>query len=678
MKNIEVLSPVGSPESLIAAVRSGADAIYLGAKSFSARRNAVNFGEDELLNTVSYCHKRNVKVYVTVNIMIKEKEVTEVIELLKHLNEAGVDAIIVQDLAVASLAREFFPDLPLHGSTQMSVQNPYALPFLKRLGIRRVVVAREMNRQQLQHFCLKAKEYDIEVEHFVHGALCMSVSGQCLLSAMIGSRSGNRGLCAQSCRLPFEVENGTGYDLSLKDSSLFKYVRELKEIGVSSLKIEGRMKRPEYIAIATKCCREAVDNNHVAEDLERQLKDIFSRSGFTDGYYKNELTREMFGIRTREDVLASKEVVNEIHEIYRNERQWIPLSFSFKARENQAMSLTVTDNDKEVTVTGPTPLIAASKPTDEQTIKTSLSRLGGTCYYLDNISFDIDEHLFIRNSTINSLRRAAIDKLDALKERNSYRQKEVTYDLKDKKHSLKDIYLRLTCKEQLPENLDKIRGVIIPIDSEITEPAEKLIVEIPRWINNTDYILERLKYFKDRKVKKTYCNNLAAVELANESGFEIMGGNFLNVANSLACKVLEKEKLQDITISAELDLNEIRSIKTQLNKGIIAYGKLPLMLLVNCPLKNGRDCGSCDQKGYITDRLGYRFPIRCHLKVSELLNHTPIFLADRMTDLQNLDYLILYFTDETKAEVEAVIAAYEKQENILNQYTRGLYYRSVL
>ncbi|MGB4627552.1 MAG: peptidase U32 family protein, partial [Erysipelotrichaceae bacterium] len=294
MENIEVLSPVGSPESLVAAVRSGADAVYLGAKSFSARRNATNFDEDELLNTVKYCHKRNVKVYVTVNIMIKEKEIAEVIELLKYLNDLGVDAIIVQDLAVARLAQVFFADLPVHGSTQMSVQNSSALPILKKLGIKRVVVAREMNKKQLHEFCLKAKEYDIEVEYFIHGALCMSVSGQCLLSAMIGTRSGNRGLCAQSCRLPFEVENGTGYDLSLKDSSLFRYVSELKEMGVSSLKIEGRMKRPEYIAVATKCCREAVDNNYIDENLERQLKDIFSRSGFTDGYYKNQLGRDMF------------------------------------------------------------------------------------------------------------------------------------------------------------------------------------------------------------------------------------------------------------------------------------------------------------------------------------------------------------------------------------------------
>ncbi|MGI6509631.1 MAG: peptidase U32 family protein [Erysipelotrichaceae bacterium] len=678
MKNIEVLSPVGSPESLVAAVRSGADAIYLGAKSFSARRNATNFDEDELLNTVKYCHKRNIKVYVTVNIMIKEKEIAEVIELLEYLNDLGVDAIIVQDLAVARLANEFFPDLPLHGSTQMSVSNPYALPILKRLGIKRVVVAREMNKKQLQHFCSKAREYDIEVEYFVHGALCMSVSGQCLLSAMIGTRSGNRGLCAQSCRLPFEVENGTGYDLSLKDSSLFKYVSELKEIGVSSLKIEGRMKRPEYIAVATKCCREAVDNNFVDENLERQLKDIFSRSGFTDGYYTNKLGKEMFGIRTREDVLASKEVINEIHEIYRNERQWIPLTFHFKARENQDMLLKVSDGESEVIVKAEKPLIATNRPTDETALEAALSKLGGTAYFLEKISFDIDDNLFIRNSEINKMRREAVEKLDALKERNSYRKKEVRYQLNDRLHSLKDIYIRIANKDQLPENLANIKGIIVPINSDIVNIADKIIVEIPRWINNTDYIIDRLNYFKEKNIKKAYCNNLAAIELANQLGFEVMGGNFLNISNSLACSVLEKENLKDITVSAEIDLNEINQIQTEMNKGIIAYGKLPLMLLVNCPLKNGRDCADCDQKGYITDRLGYKFPIRCNLNVSELLNHTPIYLADKMEDLQNLDYLILYFTDETDKQVSQILKAYENRENILKEYTRGLYYRSVL
>ncbi len=678
MENIEVLSPVGSPESLVAAVRSGADAVYLGAKSFSARRNATNFDEDELLNTVKYCHKRNVKVYVTVNIMIKEKEIAEVIELLKYLNDLGVDAIIVQDLAVARLAQVFFADLPVHGSTQMSVQNSSALPILKKLGIKRVVVAREMNKKQLHEFCLKAKEYDIEVEYFIHGALCMSVSGQCLLSAMIGTRSGNRGLCAQSCRLPFEVENGTGYDLSLKDSSLFRYVSELKEMGVSSLKIEGRMKRPEYIAVATKCCREAVDNNYIDENLERQLKDIFSRSGFTDGYYKNQLGRDMFGIRTKEDVLASKEVINEIHEIYRHERQWVPLSFFFKARENQQLLLSVSDGKREVRVSGKKPQRAINRPTDESSIEASLSKLGGTCYYLETVSFDMDNNLFIRNSDLNKLRREAVEKLDELKERNIYRKKEVSYQLKDKKHSLKDIYIRVADINQIPKNLEKIKGVIVPINSEITQIDEKIIVEIPRWINNTDYVIERLKYFKENKVKKAYCNNLAAIELANQSSFEIMGGNFLNTANSLACSVLEKENLKKITVSAELDLNEINQIKTEMDKGIIAYGKLPLMLLINCPLKNGRSCADCDKKGFITDRLGYRFPIRCNLNVSELLNHTPIYLADKMADLQNLDYLILYFTDETDSEVNSILAAYENGEDILKEYTRGLYYRSVL
>ena len=324
------------------------------------------------------------------------------------------------------------------------------------------------------------------------------------------------------------------------------------------------------------------------------------------------------------------------------------------------------------------PLIATNRPTDEAALEASLSKLGGTAYFLEKISFDIDDNLFIRNSEINKMRREAVEKLDALKERNSYRKKEVGYQLNDKEHRLKDIYIRIANKDQLPENIDNIKGIIVPINSDIVNIADKIIVEIPRWINNTDYILDRLNYFKEKKVKKAYCNNLAAIELANQLGFEVMGGNFLNIANSLACSVLEKENLKDITVSAEIDLSEINQIQTEMNKGIIAYGKLPLMLLVNCPLKNGRDCANCDQKGYITDRLGYKFPIRCNLNVSELLNHTPIYLADKMEDLQNLDYLILYFTDETNKQVSQILKAYENRENILKEYTRGLYYRSVL
>ena len=310
----EVLSPVGSWEMLTAAVRSGANAVFFGAKDFSARRNAQNFTLEEIKQVVEYCHIRSVKAYLTLNILIKDNELEQAFNLAKTAYNYGIDGIIIQDLGLARILKQYLPNLTLHASTQMSVHSPSALPVLKSLGFRRVVVAREMSLADLKEFCTAAKEYDIEVEAFVHGALCMCLSGQCLLSAVLGSRSGNRGLCAGPCRLPFKAKGGTGYDLSLKDLSLIEYLNELKNIGVCSFKIEGRMRRPEYVAAATTACRRALDNGVLEVEISKMLSDVFSRSGFTDGYYANNLGKNMFGIRTKDDVNLSAAIIPQIHE----------------------------------------------------------------------------------------------------------------------------------------------------------------------------------------------------------------------------------------------------------------------------------------------------------------------------------------------------------------------------
>ena len=280
----EVLAPAGSMEALEAAVRSGADAVYLGAQEMNARRNAENFGEQQLKNAISYCHIRGVKVYLTLNILISNNELAHALEIVRSAYRFGIDAVIVQDLGLARLIHTAFPELQLHASTQMTVMSESALYDLKEIGFSRVVAAREMNAYELKRLCDTARQLDMTVEVFVHGALCMSVSGQCLMSAILGGRSGNRGLCAGPCRLPFEAPNGTGYDLSLKDLSLLPHIDKLAEMGVASLKIEGRMKRPEYVAAATASARQAVDKKEIPDLLKSSLSNVFSRSGFTDGY----------------------------------------------------------------------------------------------------------------------------------------------------------------------------------------------------------------------------------------------------------------------------------------------------------------------------------------------------------------------------------------------------------
>ncbi|MBQ6654712.1 MAG: U32 family peptidase [Erysipelotrichaceae bacterium] len=668
---LEVLSPVGSLESLSAAVRAGADAVYLGAKSFSARRNATNFDYSELIEGINYAHLYNVKVYLTVNIEVKDSEMTEVIELLRFLNGHGVDGVIVQDLGIASIIHESFPDLPLHGSTQMSVHHGSALPLLAKLGYKRIVTAREMSREELRNFCQQAAEYGIEVEHFVHGALCMCVSGQCLLSSLIGQRSGNRGLCAQPCRLPFAARNGTGYDLSLKDQSLFEYVREMEEMGVCSLKIEGRMKRPEYVALATYCCRQAVDGKEYDVEL---LRKVFSRSGFTDGYYQGKLGRQMFGIRTEEDEKASKESFNRIHELYRAERQKTALDIEVSVKKDEP----VTVSANGVSVSGEAPLEAQGKPTALSDVGDSLAKLGNTPYYAQSVSGTVDEGLYVRASALNQLRRQLVEKLNEQAITMPQRRELPLPEVKENgEHRMKKTYVRLFNAAQLPSS-DHYDGLIISLNMDAPAVDKEIIAEIPRWIFNEEYVLRRLDALKKQGVTTAYCNNLSAIQLAKQAGMAVLGGSFLNVTNSRSVAVLEDLGLSGCTLSCELSLKEISQLSSQINTGIISYGYLPLMLVRNCPLKNGRECRNCDHQGYLTDRTGARFPVRCSFEMSELFNSTPLYLADKQADVSNIDYQILYFTIESADEVNEVIEAYHQQAESGRQFTRGLYYRAVL
>ncbi|MDO4378784.1 MAG: DUF3656 domain-containing protein [Erysipelotrichia bacterium] len=678
MNKIEVLAPVGSQESLTAAVRCGADAVYLGAQNFSARRKAQNFSDEQLAQAVKYCHKSAVKVYVTVNIMLKQNELQQALDLIDYLYRINVDGIIVQDLGLARLIHHYYADLPLHGSTQMSIHQKSALKLLKEMGFSRIVVSREMSKQQLIDFCTEAKKENIEVEHFVHGALCMSVSGQCLLSAMLGSRSGNRGLCAQPCRLPFKVKSGTGHDLSLKDCSLFNYIDELRSIGICSLKIEGRMKRPEYVAITTYSCRQAVDGLKVDDDEMKMLKDVFSRSGFTDGYYNHQLGRQMFGVRNEEDVQSSQETFNKIHQLYRWERDKIGLNFFVKAEVDKELYLQADDGVNKMEIYGDI-VSKTDKITNENDLKTSLSKLGNTGYYLANFACVCDKNAFVPRSQINQLRRQAVEKMNELRENTIEHQTIKTEIINiEKEHCLRKTYIRITDWKQLPANINDVDGLIVPLWQDIEEINKEIIAEIPRWFTDEKDIRQRMEYMRKHNVCKAYCNNLAAISVALDYNMEIIGGNYLNVANGTSCETLKDFGINEITASCELSLKEIAEIKTDADIGIISYGYLPLMLLINCPLKNGRKCSECDKNGYIVDRMNVKFPIRCYMqKYSELLNSTPIYLADKIDDYRNLDYQILYFTIEDKRQVEKIIDCYKDKQVFNKNFTRGLYYRSV-
>lgn len=678
----EILSPVGSFEMLEAAVKSGADAVYLGAKDFSARRNAQNFTKEEMKKAVEYCHIRGVRVYLTLNILLKDEELEKAFLLAREAYNMGIDGIIVQDLGFAKILKDYLPELPLHASTQMSVHSKSALPLLKQLGFTQVVVSREMAKKDLEEFCKEAEKYNITVEVFVHGALCMCVSGQCLLSAFLGSRSGNRGLCAGPCRLPFKVKGGTGYDLSLKDLSLLEYITELYGMGVRSFKIEGRMKRPEYVAAATYACKQALYEGSVEKNLNETLQNVFSRSGFTSGYYQNKLGKGMFGIRTKEDVISADKAFPLLHELYRKERKSVAVTIKAEVLKNKPISLTLSDGKNTVTVQGNLPQTAKTKAVSKEDITKNITKLGSTPYYSTDCEISLDGGLFVPSGELNELRRTACEMLDSKRAKLNRTQSNTEFKLNKTKSAKTEepkIYIRVENKDQIPSSLKGISAVIVPLEKDF-EPflGVKNIVEIPRGIVSESLIENRLKIYKEKGFETALCGNIAAVTIAKQNGFEVLADTGLNIFNSLSLKTAKEIGVKSAVLSAEILLEDVKELDNELPKGIISYGNIPLMLFKNCPVKNGITCKECKQNGSITDRKGTVFPVRCRMGYSELLNSVPICLSDKQDLLSLLDFQILYFTKETKEQTEQIINDYIYKRIPEYKYTRGLYFRGVM
>ena len=684
MNKCEILSPAGSRESLEAAVRSGADAVYLGATEFSARRNAENFDSRQLADAVKFCKIRGVRVYLALNILLSEKELYIAIEIARTACRAGIDAVIVQDLGLARLLHTALPELPIHASTQMSVHSPSALPALKSLGITQVVAAREMTASELKELCAAARELDMTVEVFVHGALCMSVSGQCLMSAVLGGRSGNRGLCAGPCRLPFGVPNGTGYDLSLKDLSLLPHLKSLADMGVTSFKIEGRMKRPEYVAAATAAARAALDTGVIPEALARALHEVFSRSGFTDGYFTGKMGRRMFGIRTKDDVTAAAMAIPMLHELYRSERQSVEIKLKAEIIKGKASRLTVFDGVNTVAVEGAVPQQAANRALDEQTVKTALEKLGSTPFKASETVIVLDEGQFLRGADLNALRRDAVAQLIAVRSEIPERlEAEYKFSVKECSHlNRPSLIVRVEKAEQIPNELGNISALMYPLEAELPQALPekiKLIVDIPRGMTDEESFKNRLGRFKKAGFSAAWCGNLAAVELAKKCGLEVIAGIGMNVYNRETVDVLRELGVASVTLSPELRMNEAVKMRTSLPKGIFAYGRLPLMLTRNCPAANGHSCAECDGKTCLTDRKQVQFPVRCRAGFAEVLNSLPIYIGDKLNDTAGLDFLLLYFPDEDPDTVARTIIAYKRGAAVRGDgFTRGLYYRTTL
>ncbi|MBQ7384901.1 MAG: U32 family peptidase [Ruminococcus sp.] len=686
MNKCEILAPAGSMESVVAAVRSGADAVYIGAKDFSARASAENFTIDEIKDVCAYCRERNVKVYLTLNTLIFDEEMRDALALCQKAYRAGIDAVIVQDLGLALLIKKSMPNLPLHASTQLSVHTPEGAKALEDLGFQRVVLSRELSKAEIKEIADATK---IELEVFVHGALCMSVSGQCYFSAMLGSRSGNRGRCAQPCRLPFKLKGGNGYALSLKDASLVEYLNELEAMGIKSAKIEGRMKRPEYVSAAVRACREGLDEGRVSEKTADTLKSVFSRTGFTDGYYKGKRDKNLFGYRQKEDVTsATNKLLSEIRNSYKDERKSVGISMALTLKCGEKAKLCISDNENTVTVYSEAVAeIAKSSPSTKESAEKSLSKTGGTPYYLEKFDFTTDEKAIVPTSVLNAMRREALEKLSTIRGK-APEAVILPFELHKTgtkaQNTAKQFVARFSDTD-VSDEFKKAKRIYLPLFAPVKE-YERLIksnfnvcAEIPRGMFGIENQIKlRLAELNNIGVKAVLASNIGAVYLANKMGFEVHGGFGLNITNTESLTAYEEMGLKSAELSFELTKSQIKELGGNIPRGIIASGYLPLMLIRACPnLNSSVKCSNCTGSTKMQDRMGENFILKCDGNCTEVLNSVYLSLCNEIDIFCGLDFFTLRFTVENSVEKVENIRSFSSKHHIFSKITRGLYLRGV-
>ena len=695
---LELLSPAGSPETVVAAVQNGADAVYLGLDdSFNARRGAKNFGREEYLNAVKYCRERGCKVYVTLNTLASDRELDTVAETGRFLSDSGADAVLVQDLGAARVLRHVCPDLPLHASTQMSVHNLAGVYAAAQMGMTRVVLARELNRNQIRFI---AAHSPIELEVFVHGALCFCHSGQCYMSALIGRRSGNRGMCAQPCRMQYSMGRRLDdYPLSLKDNCLAKHLAELEEMGVRCVKIEGRMKRPEYAAIVTQIYHRAVHEGvqPTAKDFDR-LEMAFSRDGFTDGYYTGE-KKDMHGVRGEADRDA-KELFAEARKSYASgETRRVPVDFYLLVRARQETELTVSDDGgSRATVHGPVPEAAAKAPLTLESAAAQLYKTGGTQYRCRSVTGAVEDGLFLPAAAVNALRRAALEALDAQRAAPPRRR---TWDTYPPVHTAAlpermQLNVQVLTAAQLTPALAEAKpdNVYVPLTlfaGEKTELALRAALHpftdagagaaavLPRVVTDDEMeaVVDMLKAAKAAGVKDALVGNIGHIALARSAGFEVRGDFGLNVFNSQTLQVLKDAGLKSATASFELRLAQIRDMAKCIDTELIVYGRLPCMV-TDQDILTRADAG---ENAALSDRKGDLFPVVREFGCRNvILNAHKLFLADKLEDIAGCGLRSgrLMFTTESPRECAQIAKSYRGQSDYQpNGLTRGLYYRGV-
>ena len=686
---MELLSPAVSFDALLAAVQNWADAVYMGLGSFNARRSARNFTDEDFARAVDYCHERGVKVYLTLNTLLTDRELPQAAEVLRKASAWGVDAVLVQDWGLWQLARLVAPDQPLHASTQMSLHTLSGAHLAAELGMERVVLARELSARDVETIC---RGCGAEVEVFGHGALCMCYSGQCAMSAMIGGRSGNRGTCAQPCRLPYTVGEKTGYLLSLKDNNLSPYLRQMEEMGVSCVKLEGRMKRPEYVAAVTGIYRRLLDEKRPPSPTEQaQLERAFSRDGFTDGYWTGRRGPKMFGMRP-ESARRPEDWFAQVRKTYEGggENRPVAVDFTCRIAAGKEAQLTATLPDgRSVTATGPVPEAARNRALTEDELRARLQKTGGTVFVCRKTDISLEDGLMLSAGSINALRRDALAALRALLVERPQRRTFETPALPEAPAAYTGapkLTAGITYARQLTAELARgVEYLYLPLslldEIDLAEYAgyTKLCAVLPRIFRTEDEEKFREILRQHPQLTAVAVSNLGHLPIVDGLGLEVRGDLGLNVFNSRALLFLQKLGLGSATVSAELRHQQVRDLRKYIPCEAVVYGRLPLMVTENCPLRCSGQC-SGGNGGALTDRTGAQFPVLCgHGCRPEIQNSKPLYLADKPEWKKcGLRWARLRLTTETAEEALDILRRYQGHgEPAPQDFTRSLFYRGV-
>ena len=691
---MELLAPAGSMDALKAAVQNGANAVYLGVGSFNARQSAKNFTPQTLAEAIKYCHIRGVQVHLTLNTLVSDRETGDVITLIAQAARAGVDAFIVQDLGVLQLCKQIAPNVPVHGSTQMTVHSLPGVLLCAAWGMSRVVLSRELSREEIAYIC---QHSPIEIEVFGHGALCMCYSGQCQLSAAIGGRSGNRGRCAQPCRQPYgytRFENR--YPLSLKDNCLVNYLQELQAFGVASLKLEGRMKRPEYVAAVTGVYRKALDSGVVTDKMMETLYTAFNRQGFTDGYYTGKLGKRMFGVR--EDNAENERWYKELRQTYENaENPLVPISFEALVVPG-CFRLTVRDNaGNTCTLEGPPPEEVRTTPLTPEALEERLRKTGGTPYYCTTVQAEVSAKVTLSASAINSLRRDALNMLTAIRSRIEPMRLGKASPIKavPSKHAQYGMTVQVTAREQITPKLLKMQPAVLYVplyilaaDPEFTKKiagSVNVCAVLPRIAHDKelDQLRQDMTAVRRLGVKEVLVGNLGLLLPALDCRMAIRGDFGLNIYSSAAVNATRALEFKSTCLSPEMTLPQIRDVSKAADCELMVYGRMHLMVTENCLIKGRTGQCSCHLSGAkLKDKTGAEFPI---IKDGEscrsiLLNGKKLYWLDRQHDLSRLGLwaVRLCFTTENPREVDSVLNTYLNPTPFdPGACTRGLYLRGL-